>query len=72
MELSFEIQSKYFEAFFLNSPIAIVTLDSEHKVVSLNPAFEKLFGYSLEELEGESVVGRRWFVVGSQDCRSVT
>lgn len=55
MVLSFEIQSKYFEALFLNSPIAIITLDSEHRVVSLNPAFEKLFGYSLKDLKGERI-----------------
>ena len=36
----------------LNSPVAIVTLDKDHKVNSCNPAFEKLFGYMQAEAVG--------------------
>ncbi len=55
MNSSSAIQSQYFEALFRNSPIAIVTLDSDHKVVSLNSSFEKLFGFSQEELIGKTI-----------------
>jgi diguanylate cyclase (GGDEF)-like protein/PAS domain S-box-containing protein len=48
-------QRGYFEALFRNSPVAIVVLDSHHKVVSLNPAFKKLFGFSLSDLSGRSL-----------------
>ncbi|MCJ7534598.1 MAG: PAS domain-containing protein, partial [Anaerolineales bacterium] len=33
-------QKQFFEALVRNSPIAIVTLDNEHQVLSCNPAFE--------------------------------
>ncbi|MFQ5550152.1 MAG: GAF domain-containing protein, partial [Gemmatimonadales bacterium] len=46
-------QKQYFEELVHNSPVAIVTLDVQHLVVSCNPAFERLYGYD----EGE-VVGR--------------
>jgi PAS domain S-box-containing protein len=45
-------QRRYFETVVLNSPVAIVTLDLAGRVVSLNPAFERLFGYSLGEAVG--------------------
>jgi PAS domain S-box-containing protein len=46
-------QRQYFAQLVQNSPVAIVTLDLEHRVVSCNPAFEKLYGYQ----EGD-IVGR--------------
>jgi PAS domain S-box-containing protein len=42
-------QRQYFEELVKNSPVAIVALDNDHNIVSCNPAFEKMFGYS----EGE-------------------
>jgi len=48
-------QKHYFEALVQNSPTAIVVLDSKEKVVSCNPAFEKLFGYSAGEILGLSI-----------------
>jgi PAS domain S-box-containing protein len=48
-------QKDYFEALFLNSPVAVVTADLEGKVVSWNPMAEKLFGYTPEEATGVSV-----------------
>jgi len=43
-------QKKYFETLFQNNPNAIVILDTEQKVQDCNPAFERLFGYSRDEL----------------------
>ena len=43
-------QRQYFEDLVQASPVAIVTLDSHGHVVSTNPAFEALFGYSPEEI----------------------
>ncbi|MBN2285759.1 MAG: diguanylate cyclase [Tissierellales bacterium] len=40
------------EALFINSPNAIVHFDSSHRVVSVNPQFERLFKYSLVEIKG--------------------
>src|SRR5829696_4060417 len=39
-------QKEYFEALVLNSPVAIAIMDLDEKVVSWNPAAERLFGYS--------------------------
>ena len=43
-------QKQYFEALVVNNPAAIVVLDNEGKVQSCNPAFERLYGYSSEEV----------------------
>ena len=48
-------QREYFETLVRNSPVAIVTLDNEHDIVSLNPAFERMFGYSVEEAVGRKL-----------------
>ena len=48
-------QKQYFEELVRNSPVAIVTLDTSHDVVSCNPAFEKLFGYSGDEIRGRNL-----------------
>lgn len=45
----------FYEALFDNSPIAIVTLDEQHKIVTCNPAFESLFGYSKETVIGRNL-----------------
>jgi len=45
-------ERKYFETLLQNSPVAIVVMDNDEKVLSINPAFEKLFGYSSEEAVG--------------------
>ena len=39
-------EKEYFEALVQHSPVAIVTTDLNHHVVSWNPAAEKLFGYT--------------------------
>jgi diguanylate cyclase (GGDEF)-like protein/PAS domain S-box-containing protein len=48
-------QKKYFEALFTHSPLAIVSLDLQHRVIACNPAFGQLFGYSLEEIHGRDL-----------------
>ncbi len=48
-------QRQYFEAVVQNSPVAIVTLDLEGHISSLNPAFERLFGYAAHEAIGQSL-----------------
>lgn len=50
-------QQKYYQAMVQNSPIAVATINSDHKVVSLNPAFEQLFGYSRVEAMGSDIDG---------------
>lgn len=45
-------ETKYFETLVKNSPVAIVVMDNDERILSVNPAFEKLFGYSSEEAVG--------------------
>lgn len=40
---------------FRNSPIGIVRLDEHDRIVNINRSFEQLFGYSLDEIEGQSI-----------------
>jgi len=48
-------QKQYFEDLVLNSPVAIVTLDTRHDIVSCNPAFEQLYGYQQDEVIGRNL-----------------
>ncbi len=50
-----ERQKQYFESLVLNSPTAIVTMDLGSKIVTWNPAAEKLFGYTLAEACGRDI-----------------
>ena len=50
-------QKEYSEALVANNPIAIVTMDADRKVLSWNPAAEKLFGYTREEAVGSDILG---------------
>ena len=45
-------QKEYFETLIRTTPIAIVTLDIEEKIVDCNPAFTKLFGYQKKDVIG--------------------
>ncbi len=47
-------QRQYFQALFDDSPEAIVSLDADHQVEAVNPAFASLFGYDEEEIKGET------------------
>ncbi|MBK9926893.1 MAG: PAS domain S-box protein [Anaerolineales bacterium] len=48
-------QRRYFESLILNSPVAIVVLDNDENIVSSNPAFETLYGFTNEEIIGSNL-----------------
>ncbi|MGD8726542.1 MAG: response regulator [Gemmatimonadales bacterium] len=48
-------QKQYFEELVRNSPVAIVTLDTDHSVRTCNPAFEELYGYREAEVVGRDL-----------------
>ena len=48
----FAAGQRYFEDLVVNNPVAIVNLDTEFRITSCNPAFEKMFGYTAEEVMG--------------------
>ncbi len=48
-------QKNRFAQLFENSPIAIVLLDDQDKIIHINESFSGLFGYFLEEVKGESL-----------------
>ena len=48
-------QRQYFEAVFDSSPAAIVSLDMDERIVRANAQFEKLFGYTLDEIRGHNI-----------------
>ncbi len=48
-------QGQYLETIFSNSPVAIVTVDENAKVLSWSPAAERLFGYTSVEALGRDV-----------------
>jgi two-component system, OmpR family, phosphate regulon sensor histidine kinase PhoR len=45
---------EHYRLIFEATPHAIVFADSERRMVNINPAFERLFGYTIEELRGKS------------------
>ena len=48
-------QKLFYETLVQNSPIAIVTLDPNHRIMSVNPAFQTLFGYDESEITGKEL-----------------
>ena len=48
-------QIQYFQALFVNSPIAIVTLDMNGRIVANNPAFTDLFGVDAEKVKDQKL-----------------
>ena len=48
-------QKDHLLALFNDSPVAIVTLDMHRNILTCNPAFEKLFGYSPDEVIGRDL-----------------
>lgn len=48
-------QKEYWEALIMHSPVATVTLNLQHNIVSVNAAFESLFGYKREQAIGHNL-----------------
>jgi PAS domain S-box-containing protein len=59
-------QRQYFETLVLNNPVATVTLDANHTIVSCNPAFESLFGYP----QGDAVGRQLDDLISTEDTHS--
>jgi len=53
--LEIESRRKFLEALTQNSPTAIVILDFDQIISDCNPAFEKLFGYTRDEVMGRDI-----------------
>ena len=43
-------QRKFYESLVHHGPVAIVSLNTDHKITACNPEFERLFGYSQQEV----------------------
>ncbi|NPV75185.1 MAG: response regulator [Anaerolineae bacterium] len=54
-EVELQRQKQYYEGIFQNNPVAIITLDLNGHIVSCNPAFERLFGYTQVEVIGHKL-----------------
>lgn len=50
-EREIELQRVYFQQLFENTPVAIAMYDSQDRIMRINRAFEKLFGYTPAEVE---------------------
>ena len=48
-------EKTFLEALNLTSPVAIVVSDSGEKIISCNPSFERLYGYSSSEIIGKNL-----------------
>jgi len=48
-------EKQFLETLNRNSPVAIVVLDNNENVVSCNPAFEQLYGYTSTEIIGKNL-----------------
>ena len=72
MEVETAQQKTYFETLVKNSPIAIVTLDNDQRVVACNPAFENLFGYAKEEIIGDSLDSHITSIEERQNAKKYT
>jgi len=49
------LEKAYLERLFTSSPEAVVLLDTEDRVLRVNPEFERLFQYSAEEADGRHI-----------------
>jgi two-component system, cell cycle sensor histidine kinase and response regulator CckA len=49
------LQKTRFQSLFENAPVGIVMLDREDRILRTNRAFEKMFGYSIEEIQGRLI-----------------
>jgi hypothetical protein len=69
------LQQRYFESLFNDSPEAIASLDRHHRIMNINPAFERLFGFTLEEIRGKNlddlIIPKRFLDEGHRLTESV-
>lgn len=49
------LQKEYWKALIVHAPIAVVTLDLQHNIVSTNPAFDALFGFRRQQMIGRNL-----------------
>ncbi len=54
-EENYRKQKEFFEALYNSSPNAIITLNLNEKVIQINPEFESLFGYTIDEAFGRRI-----------------
>ncbi len=54
-EQQYRKQKEYFEALYTSSSLAIVTLDLNQNIVSINPKFTSLFGYTIDEIRNKNI-----------------
>jgi diguanylate cyclase (GGDEF)-like protein/PAS domain S-box-containing protein len=55
MEDKIKMQESYFRGLYENSPEAIVVLDNEFRIISINKSFEKIFQYSADEIKQQNI-----------------
>lgn len=48
-------QKEYLEVLISNSPISVLILDNQQRILACNPAFTQLFGYQLQEVVKKDV-----------------
>ena len=51
----FAAAQRYFEDLVLNNPVAIASVDLDFRITTCNPAFERLFGWTREEVLGRNL-----------------
>lgn len=54
-EKSVEQEHVYFNALVQNTPLAVAQLDSDQRIISFNPKFEELFGFTEKEAIGKNL-----------------
>ncbi len=55
-EAALRISGERYRAMFSNNPAMITTLDADLTMLSVNPFFARLLGYTIKELEGQSIL----------------
>ena len=54
-QVELQRQKQYWETLVHSTPVAIVIIDPQERIVSCNPSFETLFGYSQAEVVGQNL-----------------
>lgn len=55
MERALLTKKGYLQLFFENAKDAIAVFDSNNRIIAINPAFEELYGWSIEDCIGETI-----------------